>query len=304
MKRIHADTVHPICIFIFFAGVLGFTLACSHPVIGGVSLVCACAYLVCLRGLGRLRRHLKFALPLMIIVAVANPLFNHRGKTLLFIMFDQWFTLEAVAYGVVAGVQLGAVILWFACYQIVMTSDKFLYLFGKAAPSAALLITMTLRLIPGLQSQLEQIKTAHRMLEPKPERLAQKMHVAIRRLSTLLSWSMENAVEMADSMKARGYGVRRRTTFHLFRFDSRDTVILSVLLLLCGVCLLGRAFGHGDMRFFPSMSAVFTGESGMVTYGAFTLFGLLPTIFEISENLRLAAYTRQAGSAAMSRYSA
>ena len=58
---------------------------------------------------------------------------------------------------------------------------------------------------------------------------------------------MENAVQTADSMKARGYGVKRRTTFHLFVFDSRDAAVLGLILALTGICVLGRVFGHARL---------------------------------------------------------
>ena len=288
MKRIHADTIHPSCILLFFVGIIGLTLACHHPVMVVVSVVCACLYLISLKGLHTLIQKMRFALLLMLIIALANPLFNRSGVTMLFVLFDQWVTLEAVMYGIVSGVQLASVILWFACYQAVMTSDKFLYLFGKLAPSASLLITMTLRLIPVIQLQLKQIQTSQRMLMKKTDRVSLKMNAAIRHISTLLSWSMENAVEMADSMKARGYGIRRRTTFHLFRFDTRDSVILCLLFFICGMCMLARSFGHGTMIFYPQMSLIITGTSGVVMYSAFAFLGLLPTLFEITERLRYA----------------
>jgi len=284
------DTVHPACIFLFFVGIIGFTLCCLHPVMVAVSCVCAGVYLCRLKGWRAAWKTLRFMIPLYLIIAIANPLFNHRGVTFLFMLFNQWITLEAVLYGVVAGGQLVAVILWFACYQVVMTSDKFLFLFGQIAPSIALLITMTLRLIPELQLRLDQIRQSQQMLRKKPERLLLKMNSAIRRLSTLLTWSMENAVETADSMKARGYGVKRRTTFHLFHFDSRDAVILGVLLLFGGICLLGRFFGHGVMEFYPRMDAVITGDSGLVVYGVFAVFALSPTIFELAESGRHTRY--------------
>ena len=287
VQKIHADTVHPICIFLFYVGVIGFTLACHHPVVVSVSFVCAGLYLISLKGLRALGRTLRFVLPLMLIVAIANPLFNRRGVTVLFMTWNNnWVTLEALMFGIVSGIQLAAIILWFASYQVVMTSDKFLYLFGKIAPSASLLITMTIRLVPTLQRQVKQIRTSQQMLNKMPERVLPRMNAAIRHLSTLLSWSMENAVEMADSMKARGYGIRRRTTFHLFRFDSRDSVILCLLLLFCGVCGLARTFGHGTMQFYPRMTLIITGVSGMVMYSTFALMCLLPTFFEMAERLR------------------
>ena len=150
--------LHPAVSFTYFVAVIGMTLACMHPVLSPLSFLGAAAFLVCLKGWKSLLGTMRFLLPMMLVIVVANPLFNHRGVTMLFMLFDQWITLEAIGYGAVSACQLAAVVLWFACYQEVITSDKFLFLFGQIAPAAALLITLTLRLIPQLKSMAEEIR--------------------------------------------------------------------------------------------------------------------------------------------------
>ena len=277
--------LHPAVSFLYFAAVLALTLVCFHPVMAALSLVGAVCFSAQLNGWRSVGLTSRFVLPMFLLIAIANPLFNHRGVTMLCMLFDQWFTLEAVCYGLVSAASLSAVIFWFTCYQAVMTSDKFLFLFGQLAPNTALLITMTLGLIPRLQERSAQIRTAQKMLLPENKRLLPRLHAANRNLSALLTWSMENAVQTADSMKARGYGVRRRTTFHLFVFDTRDAAVLGLILALAGICVLGRVFGHGTMEFYPRMDAVFTGISGAVLYIAFAVLALFPSILEMKEKL-------------------
>ena len=282
--------LHPAVSFTYFAAVIGLPLACMHPVLSPLSFLGAAAFLVCLKGWKSLLGTMRFLLPMMLVIVVANPLFNHRGVTMLFMLFDQWITLEAICYGITAGLSLGALILWFACYQEIMTSDKFLYLFGKIAPATSLLITMTLQLIPKLQNQLSDIRQGQEMLREQKKGIMAKLHTAIRHTSTLIGWSVENAVDQADSMKARGYGLKRRTTFHLFHFDSRDARFLTVILILGGMCIIARAFGHGTMEFYPRMDVVITGESGIFLYCIFAVLVCLPTILEGKEAVRWRSY--------------
>lgn len=284
------EHLHPICIFVYFVLVIGMTLACMHPVMTLLSAMGAILFLLRIRGWKGTAGQLKFIVPMFLFIAVANPLVNHRGVTLLGMLFDQWITMEAICYGVTAGLSLSALILWFACYQQVMTSDKFLYLFGQIAPGTSLLITMALQLIPRLGLQLQQIRQSQEMLHPEEKGLLPGLRTAIRHTSTLIGWSVENAVEQADSMKARGYGIRRRTTFHLFRFDSRDARFLGGVLALGGACIIARLFGHGTMEFYPRMDAVITGESGLVLYGLYALLVCLPAILEGKEALRWRSY--------------
>ena len=39
---------------------------------------------------------------------------------------------------------LAGVVSWFSVFNVVMTSDKFMYLFGKAIPAASLLLSMVI----------------------------------------------------------------------------------------------------------------------------------------------------------------
>lgn len=284
------ENLHPICILIYFVAVIGLTLVCFHPVMMVVSLMGAFSFLLRLKGGKGAGQQFRFVIPMFLLVAVANPLINHRGVTLLGMFLNQWITLEAIAYGITAGLSLAALILWFGCYSEVMTSEKFLYLFGKIAPSSALLISMALQLVPKLNRQLTEIKESQEMLRPAKKNFAGKLGTAIRHTSTLVGWSLERAVEQTDSMKARGYGLKRRTTFHLFHFDSRDFRFLCGVLMLSGVCVIARAFGHGHMEFYPRMDAVITGESGIVLYFLFGVLAFLPAILEGKEALVWRSY--------------
>ena len=284
------ENLHPICILIYFVAVIGLTLVCFHPVMMVVSLMGAFSFLLRLKGGKGAGQQFRFVIPMFLLVAVANPLINHRGGTLLGMFLNQWITLEAIAYGITAGLSLAALILWFGCYSEVMTSEKFLYLFGKIAPSSALLISMALQLVPKLNRQLTEIKESQEMLRPAKKNFAGKLGTAIRHTSTLVGWSLEGAVEQTDSMKARGYGLKRRTTFHLFHFDSRDFRFLCGVLMLSGVCVIARAFGHGHMEFYPRMDAVITGESGIVLYFLFGVLAFLPAILEGKEALVWRSY--------------
>ena len=64
-----------------------------------------------------------------------NPLFNTYGATLLFTYFDRPYTLEALYYGAALAAVFVHMLLWFGCYNAVLTSDKFTSLFGNLIPA-------------------------------------------------------------------------------------------------------------------------------------------------------------------------
>lgn len=283
--------LHPICIFCYLVIVIALILLCFDPVMMILACFGAWCFLWKTESFQAAFKKLKMIIPMTLIIVIANALVSHRGMTRLWLVFGQWITLEAVCYGITSGFSLAALILWFSCYQKLMTSDKFLYLFGKIAPATALLINMSVHLVTKLQIQLKQIQESHEMLHPEAETKMQKLKKALGHVTTLLGWSLENTVEQADSMKARGYGIRKRTTFHLFHFETRDALFLLMIMILGISCMTGRFFGYGTMEFYPRMDVpVFDGKH-LLFYGTFLVLVCIPGILEWKEELLWQSYS-------------
>lgn len=250
---------HPLVNFLFFALVLGFSMALRHPLAQIISLVCACAYAVQIDGRKAVGFCLKFCLPMLLVAAIFNPAFSHEGVTiLLYFPTGNPLTLESILYGLSAGAMLATVMLWFLSFNRVMTSDKFIYLFGRIIPAMSLVLSMTLRFIPKFKTQMDAVVDSQKSIgrDISQDSLWQRTKIAVTVLSIMVTWSLENAIETADSMKSRGYGLKGRTAFSIYRFDERDKMAL-LFLGFCGVYLfcgtMASAFGF---RYFPNIRAV------------------------------------------------
>ena len=57
-----------------------------------------------------------------------------------------------------------SVILWFAIYNVIMTSDKFIYIFGRIIPHLSLIISMSLRYVPRFKEQFIRVREARRCM--------------------------------------------------------------------------------------------------------------------------------------------
>lgn len=247
---------HPIINFLYFGLVLVFSMFFMHPVSLGVSLACAIAYNLYLNGRKAMRFPLLYMLPMMGMAAVLNPAFNHEGATLLcYLPTGNPLTLESILYGVAAAMMLAAVITWFSCYNAVMTSDKFVYLFGRIIPALSLVLSMTLRFVPKFKAQFQVVSEAQRCVgrDTSTGSVPQRMKNAVTILSIMVTWSLENAIETADSMKSRGYGLPGRTAFSIYRFDDRDRAA-ALWLGFCGFYLFaGWMAGGLYWRYYPTV---------------------------------------------------
>lgn len=279
---------HPWVSFIYFVAVIAGTLLFIHPVFAAVSLLCAVFSAALINGRKTLMMTLGFGIPMFIFIALANPLFNHRGITVLFYLFDNPVTLEAMIYGIVSAGMMFAAVVWFTSYNTVVTSDKFIYIFGRVLPSIALIVSMTLSLIPKLMAQVKIIADSQRSigLDWKSGSLMQRIRSGARILSILVSWALEDAVITADSMRARGYGQHRRSTFSIFRFGKKDAKMLALILLLFGTEIFAYISGRGTMEFYPAIIPPEIDIIDIIIYISYFLLGILPSVIQIKEDLK------------------
>ena len=249
---------HPLVNFLYFTLVLVFSMVLRHPLAQGVSLLCACIYAVQAEGQRAVLFCLKWCLPVFLLTALFNPAFSHEGVTiLLYLPTGNPLTLESILYGVSAGVLLVTVMVWFMNSSRVITSDKFIYLFGRVIPALSLVVSMTLRFIPKFKSQLAAVVEAQRSIgrDISQGSLLRRMKLAVSVLSIMITWALENAMDTADSMKGRGYGLPGRTAFSIYRLDDRDKSALA-FLLLCAFCLvMGTAASAFSFRYYPGIRA-------------------------------------------------
>ena len=277
---------HPIVNFTYFVFVIGFSCFFMHPVSLLISLVCGFIYSVMLKGKKQARKNLIYMLPMIVAMALINPAFNHEGVTVIdYLPSGNPLTLESIIYGLCAAIMIVSVICHFSCYNEVMTSDKFIYLFGKIIPAMSLVISMTLRFVPKFASQLKVVTNAQRCMgrDVSNGSIIKRAKNGLNILSIMTTWSLENAIETADSMKSRGYGIPGRTAFSIFTFDKRDKKALVCILLLGIYTFVGNLMGEIDFSFFPSMKMAEVSVFGISVFVAYLLLCSSPIIIELWE---------------------
>jgi energy-coupling factor transport system permease protein len=258
-----------------------------HPVIFALSFAAAMSWSFYLNGRGALKFNLGFVLPLMCVAALFNPAFNHRGATILFYVRDNPVTLESFIYGACAAVMIGGVILWFSCYNAVMTSDKFVYLFGRIVPAMSLIISMALRFIPRYRAQATRIASARRGigLDAFSGSFLARVASGGAILSVMVTWALENAIETADSMRSRGYGLPGRTAYSIYRFDTRDRTLLAVLLALMAVVVFALVAGAVKTLYFPTYLALDAWPLAPLAFACHAAICFLPLALDVREDL-------------------
>lgn len=275
---------HPAVLITYFAAVLVIAMFVANPLlqifalIGGILF---CAMLCGRRGAGG---DIAFYACLFFLITVTNPIFSHNGVTPLFFLNGNPVTLEAFVYGAAIAVMVIAVIIWCKCYSKIMTTDKFLYLFSGFIPKLSLVLSMALRFIPMFKRQMKRVSHAQRAMGLYSSKsYIDKIREYCKVFSAVVAWAMENSVQISSVMKARGYSVKKRTSFSLFKFKKGDVALACVTAVLLAVTLAGVLSGATVFYYYPEISNINLSVGSALTYSAFFILSFLPFIIEVKE---------------------
>lgn len=274
------SSLHPVVLMVYFISVIVVSMFSTNPVILLLALLGGFSFSLMLSGLKNLLSDLGFYIPMFLLITIINPLFSHNGVTPLFFMNGNPVTLEAILYGGNIALMLIGVIYWCKCYSEIMTTDKFLFLFGKAVPKLSLVLSMALRFIPLFKSKLKEIRGVQSSLGLyKDKGVINNATAELKVFSSLTTWSLENSVDTGASMKARGYGLKGRSHFSMFKFRRRDLVYLILIIMAFSGTVIAMATGNLDFAFYPEITKL------RFSYGyiPFLVLSFMPFITEIWE---------------------
>ena len=282
------SSLHPAVNFVFFLGAICFGVTIQHPAYIAAGFLGAVSYYLLLHGKKGLKTVFGL-LPVFVILTAVNPLFNNQGERVLFHIFGRPYTFEALLYGMAIASLLVSMLMWFGCYNAVMTSDKFTCLFGNIIPSLSLLFVMVLRMVPNLIRKASQISGARKSVgkgageqSTKKEKLNDGMNV----LSALTSWALESSVMTADSMRSRGYGTAKTSSFNIYHMTASDFIVFAVMLITAGAVIFASTLGGTKAVFTPEFYiAPLTGINA-AGFSAYCVFLLIPTALHIKEDIQ------------------
>lgn len=279
---------HPIVNFIFFLGAIGFGVMIQHPAYLIAGFLCSTGYYLLINGRKGLKMLLWMALFFLLMTAV-NPLFNIYGQTRLFSVFGRPYTLEAIYYGAAIAGALVIMLIWFGCYNAVLTSDKFTCLFGNLIPSLSLLLVMVLRMIPNLMRKARQFMGTRKSIgkggsenAPKKEKVMDGVTI----LSALTDWALEGSVVTGDAMRSRGYGAAKRSSFVVYHMTGIDFGLLVTQCVLIIAVLTAVVTGGTVAEFTPDLYIAPVEDFHMLGFIAYCAYLMIPTILHIKETIQ------------------
>lgn len=277
------EDLHPAIHMIYFTSVFAGSVCFDQPVFLAVSWLSAFAYSVKHSGI----RALVFDLCLIPLIAGFGfyyASYTHFGITVMRQNFiGNNMTLESLLYGLALGVILAAVCMWLSCIFSIFTADKVVYLFGRVSPKLSLFLSILLRMVPRAKQQAKKISTARKAVGRGIHQgnLFQRIANGIKIFSMLITWLLESLSTISDSMRSRGYGLKGRTAFSIYRFDNRDRCFVIGLFACLTLILMAALLGQTAMTFDPQIILPPVTSVSYLFYFGYAVLCLLPIAIEL-----------------------
>ena len=281
--------MHPVVTASYYTIVIGILMFSNSPLFLISAIALGMCYDMLLKGRKSLRNNLFIILFMSFLTVLINALFTHNGSTVLFYLGNNRVTLEAACYGFVMALMLSGVMIWFSSFNVVMTSEKLIYIFGRFAPVLGLTLSMIFRFVPLLRTRFELIREGQKALYAGDEKgFIGKLRHFGKEVSILVSWSLESSIESADSMAARGYGLKGRTSYNLFKIRTADIMTLLLSMLLGGVTITSYAAGVNKLYYYPVIRVVESSPKWLELAGYVSFIALLaiPLAIDLIGELR------------------
>jgi len=281
--------LHPAPCFLYYVSLIILAMVIYHPLFLFFALCFQILLNIMQDGGKSLRQSIKSYIFLGLVIALVNPLISHRGQTVLFYLLENPITLEAVIFGIVMMMSLLTVLVAFMSYNMVITQDKFMFLFSSVAPKTAFMCMMAMRFVPLLKRRGQEIALVQktRGTDTSTGSFIQRIKNGMQIMIILITWSLEEAIITSRSMRARGYGVsKNRSSYFNYKMTKSDWTVLGLILLSCAILLYFWYQGIGSFQIYPAVSTL-TFDINMVLFLAVSFIYLaIPIVIEGAEKLK------------------
>ncbi len=282
--------IHPAVYVLYYFILIIFAFLYNDPYYLVSFLICI-SVLIALQGISQeFKGLIKFFIPMSILIIILNPLTSHVGTTQIYITGNFSITLEALIYGILMSTSLLIILLVFTSYNRAVSYQEMLYLFSKRFPHISMVIIMALRFVPLLSYRLSEVNKVFKFNQKRTrsgegESRTDKIKKNANKLAVVVSWSMEESMLTAKSMKARGYGIKKRTSYLSYKFRKIDYLFISLILITTITSIFGLLQGYGRIEVYPTITFNISENFLSIYYLTFLIL-LIPMIYmELRERM-------------------
>jgi energy-coupling factor transport system permease protein len=228
------------------AAALVVVLTSTNPVYRALVLLVAVNVLLGLRRPDATVRPLFVAIGVAaVLTLLLNALLSHTGNHVLLELpgalpgLGGPITVEAIVYGCDVALGIAAAVLAVATLSRVLHPHDLLDAFPRSLQRTAALTGSAINLVPGVARNAVAISEAQRMRGGSGTRLRDWHAVA----APVLLSALDDSMQLAEAMEARGFGNGNRTTYAAAPIDRAAVLVIACSLAAIAVTVAARVSG-------------------------------------------------------------
>ncbi|GAB3794379.1 energy-coupling factor transporter transmembrane component T [Virgibacillus kimchii] len=286
---------HPFVLSVYYVFVIIGIMLYQHPVYLAAAVLLILFFHFMLDKGKRLKKWGWMIALMCTLIILLTPLFNRRGNHILFYFMDNQIMLEAVIQGIMIALTLAGILSVFVTFNIVLTADKFLFLFSKVFPQWALLTMLSMRFVPLLMRKIQDMQSIQQVkgLSLSQGSIRRRANNGMQLVQMLLTGALEDSIQAADSMSARGYGLQKRSNYQAYYMKRRDWSALCCLLFAGLFLFYGWTRGNGVLQLLPVLEPLALNGGDPFYFMIWLLFIGFPILAEGKEVLHWKLYQRR-----------
>lgn len=253
----HFSHFHPVTLLFYFILIIIMIFMCDYAIILIYAFISFSLCTIYIEGIKAYIKALIYYIMLMFMAGFFNCCFNHSGENVFLYINDTPLTLDSLFYGIYTGVMVSCLLMWFKLFNHSMDNGKINYIIGKHLPVTGLIISMCFSFTKRFKYKLDIIKQSlytldnSRLIAKKCgtgriciliKEIFYKVKNGAVTLNTLMNVMLYDSILTADSMTARGYGLKHRKLYKRYTVCTTDVIFTIIALLLFISALFFRLF--------------------------------------------------------------
>ncbi|OQB51298.1 MAG: hypothetical protein BWX97_02306 [Firmicutes bacterium ADurb.Bin146] len=272
---------HPFTLFMYYTALFSCIFILKNPLFMLTLFIACCFLAIYYSGMDKFLKSMKWISAIGAVVLILNVLLVHKGTTVMFYLLYNPVTREAFVYGIYNMLMLMSVMTAFISFNTLLDSSRFLYLFSNILPKTSFVFDMALRYIPLFKKRATDLSAVQSVNSSKKEKtIKEKIQSYGMHLKALTTWTLEEGMDTALSLKVKNYGSSKKVHYTRYRYTIRDILLLSIFATFTLFIYIAAAIGKTGFSYYPVTDCALPDGFGLILYMFTVLVIYLPFVSE------------------------
>ena len=280
-------TFHPLAVLFYYSVLLVLASATKQPLLIVIVLFSSIIYSLLLYGRKETFSNILYDALVTLLIVLASAAFKHNGVTPLFFWNDQPVTKESLIWAMALGGLVTTISFVYRNAIHDLPMDKLLFVGRLIWPTLGMGLSMAIRFVPLCKERFYRMHAAQKTIGYYATASSFDRLVGwVKTFYEAVIWTFDQCFHKSDVMRARGYHLPHKTTFHLYSWHISDFVLVVSLATVMSVFF--AIYPNIAYYYFPQIKEM---QVPTIVLVVSLIMALLPVMLELKERIKWHYYS-------------